>query len=68
MKQRNNRQIAVKTDPESEFFIEIAGKHAEWKGRAVVKRLHGHDAIREEEYAEAYRILLNKFSQIEESL
>lgn len=48
-----NKDTITKGDNEDEFLKEVLAGYTKWKAKG------------EKEYAEAYQILLNKFSQIE---
>lgn len=50
-------------DNEDLFLSELLRSYAFWKGEAAKRKEAGGG--REEDYAEAYKILLNKFTQIE---
>lgn len=52
-------------DNEDQFLSEVLSGHIRWKAKAAEKQAMGHDSSNEDEYSEAYRVLLHRFSQIE---
>lgn len=60
-----NKSSIVKTDNEDEFLSDVLHGHAKWKSRAAIVKEAGGNPDKELQYAEAYRVLLNKFSQLE---
>ena len=60
-----NKSTITKTDNEDIFLNEVLQGHGRWKAAAAEKKSGGEDPTKELEYAEAYRVLLNKFSQLE---
>ncbi len=68
----NNKNILIVenkerkyTDSEDIFLTDALEKYKFWKARAMELKNDGKDSSREEEYAEAYRILLNRFSVVD---
>lgn len=54
-------------DSEDIFLSDVLEKHKFWKTRATALKTANKDASREQEYATAYRLLLNKFSTIDKA-
>lgn len=60
-----NKTAIIKTDTNVEFLYDVLQGHAKWIAVATEKKTAGVDNTKELEYAEAYKVLLNKFSQLE---
>jgi hypothetical protein len=63
----NKNIIISQGDSEDIFLSDVLDKHKFWKTRATALKTDGKDASREQEYATAYRLLLNKFSTIDKA-
>lgn len=50
---------------EQEFLAEVLKGHGKWTKKALAMKAAGLDSAKEHEFAQAYRILLTKFSQIQ---
>jgi hypothetical protein len=55
------------TDSESKFLKEVLEGFTSWKKEARRLKDNGEKCDQELEYAEAYRLMLNKFSETQDS-
>ncbi|MGN6416135.1 MAG: hypothetical protein ACTHMC_01495 [Pseudobacter sp.] len=61
-----NKTTILKSDNEDKFLAEVLERYTYWKAEAIRAKGEGQTGEREGEFAEAYRVLLNKFSNIGE--
>jgi len=61
-----NKATIIKSDNEDKFLAEVLESYTRWKAEAIRVKGEGQTGDREAEFAEAYRVLLNKFSTIGE--
>lgn len=59
------KKIFQSADSEDEFLTEMLQGQIKWKARALTVKATGSNPEKELQYAEAYRLLLNKFSEIQ---
>lgn len=60
------RKVNSNVDSEDVFLNDVLERYTYWKRIASEKEKEKIDATKEKEYAEAFRLLLNQFSKIEE--
>lgn len=60
-----NRTTIVKSDNEDKFLAEVLERCTFWKAEAIRVKGEGQTGEKELEFAQAYRVLLNRFSTIE---
>lgn len=60
-----NKATILKMDSEDIFLADALERYTFWKAQAVKAKDEGGTGEREREYAEFYRIGLNKFSTVE---
>ena len=53
-------------DNESTFLAEVLKHYTQWTRAVIQMRIAGEDSTREQQYATAYRLLLSKFSAVED--
>lgn len=61
-----NKATIIKTDSEDKFLADALERYTFWKAEAAKVKEGGGTGEREQEFAHAYRLLFNKFSNVEE--
>ena len=58
-----NKNSVIKTDSETEFLNDAIVMFSKWKARAQEKKEREQDNGLELEFAEAYKVIINRFTQ-----
>jgi hypothetical protein len=65
MSQPTAQPTGAKVDNQTTFLTEVLNGMTRWKAEAARRKQGQHNNEKELEYAQAYQVLLHKFSQIE---
>lgn len=60
-----NKNTIVKTDSEDIFLADCLERYTFWKAKASEAKEQGRTGEREIEYAQAFKVLFNRFSSVE---